>query len=202
MGVNEFIREGEGHCRRKITPALIPDALKQVKALSLPVPRNPSPSSQFSRPWRAVRAWRAGNRPMSSLSLPDFMGNDVNGWVAARGWSREEDPRTPLEGPDSNPVYYQPACGCESWSSSLSPTHRLIVPWAHTCSCHYQCKHVVCTAGFTWTNSSGQQPWVNKWEAPGTQLDFVKSRENVWCWELFPRGARGVGQAYPEENVC
>lgn len=79
LGVNELIREGEGHCRRKITPALISDALKKVKALSLPVPRNPSPSSQFFCPWRALRAGRASNQSMSSLSHPDFLGNDLNG---------------------------------------------------------------------------------------------------------------------------
>lgn len=80
MGVNEFSREGEGHCRRrKTTPDLTPDALKKVEALPLPVPRNPSPSGQVFHPRRAARMWRASNQSLPSLSHPDFMGDDLNG---------------------------------------------------------------------------------------------------------------------------
>lgn len=103
------------------------------------------------------------------------------------------------EGPDINSVCYQPACGFDSWSSCLSPDHRL-VPWAHTCGRQYQCKHVVCTAGFTWMNTSGYHPWETQMGSSQHPAWLYKVKREHTLLGTIPMGNKSYGRKCVEKN--
>lgn len=85
MGDNESSREAVGHCRRKMALGPGTRSTKEGQSTFISSARKSIPS-QCSHPWRKVRVQRVSNKSMSSLSHPDFMGNDLNGWMAVTGW--------------------------------------------------------------------------------------------------------------------